>query len=592
MADIVLGIEQGDIIYYYDTSIGEVVQRDWSFQGGTPTGATSYGPAVTYNGVNTNGYSTTLTVTDAATVVGTVTKNNIIVVYPENISASISASPNGVLMDQSVYYQSSATAGSGLTGYVWGIPGLGLTSGTYLSNVTYANLDWFNVAGSYGGAVNSAYIATATLSVTSNVGNVVNSSANITFNKMGPQEGFFYNETYGLTGNGPYYTPTITPYTSNDIGLGGYGLVVEIDQSSTLYSPINNLYSHSTDEVVYFYANSQDVMGPSKANPIRFRFIANKSSLDIIGATYNSSPQLASGSYILAGEINTVLNDYFYLTDYNTGGGDTTNLLLYKLKTNRYWSTVAIEKFLQNKYYLSGSSKFIDSLNGTKLIVNTMRDLNYGAYDWLGGYGPYGTPYLGPGLPSARYFYAKFGASFDVDVRVTVYDDALGTLGSYVVVLSLAVTAGNSPDTFMLTSQDTAFGTNLGFARILTIATNSTTFSGNISFEASRYYCPYEDQSNNSDYQGMAIHIIDPIHIASGRIIGGVSIEWGPSYLANTNTATLFGPGYVGVNYFTTPLCSEIATSFLGINSVIGYPFPYNSYANYRKGWTIGGEIA
>ena len=57
MADIILGIEQGDIIYYYDTSIGDVVQRDWSFQGGTPTGATSYGPAVTYNGVNSNGYS-------------------------------------------------------------------------------------------------------------------------------------------------------------------------------------------------------------------------------------------------------------------------------------------------------------------------------------------------------------------------------------------------------------------------------------------------------------------------------------------------------------------------------------------------------
>ena len=591
MADIILGIEQGDIIYYYDTSIGDVVQRDWSFQGGTPTGATSYGPAVTYNGVNSNGYSTTLTVTDAATVSGTVTKNNIIIVYPENISASVSASINGVLMDQSVYYQSSATAGSGITGYVWGIPGLGLTSGTYLSNVTYANLDWFNLAGTYGGSVNSSYIATATLSITSNVGNVFNSSANVTFNKMGPSEGFYYNEINGLTANGPYYTPSVTSYTSNDIGLGGSGLVVRIDQSSSLYAPINNTYSHSTDEVVYFYANSKDVMGTSKANPIRFRFISTQYALEVIGATYSAIPQLVSGSYILAGGINSTLDDYFYLTDYNTGGSDLTNLLLYKLRTNRFWSNNAIEKFLENKYYLSGSSKYIDSLGKVSVAIQSMRDVKYLGYNWLGGYGPYSPVYLGPALPASKYFFDNFGASIDVDVTIEVYDDRDTLIDFYTVVLSSSGDSygsdGNSPDRNILTSQNTAHGSFLGFSRILTIATGSSSFNGNIGFESSSYYCPYEDYANSSDYEGIAIHILDPYHVASGRIIGRLNIIWGPSYTSGISSLGLSTP-----NYFEVPLTSSTGSSFLGITDKFNLPFPSTSYGEYKKGWSIGGEIA
>jgi hypothetical protein len=583
MADVILGIEQGDIIYYYDTSIGDVVQRDWSFQGGTPTGATSYGPAVTYNGVNTNGYSTSLTVTDAATVVATTTKNNIIVVTPENISAAVTASNVNVLMDDTVYYGSSATAGSGLTGYVWSIPGLGATSGIYLSNVTYANLDWYNLANTYVGSVNSAYVATATLTVTSNVGNVVNSSTNVTFYKMGPAEGFYYNDLYGATASGPYYTPSVTAYTSNDIGLGGSGLVIKIDQASSLYAPINNLYSHSTDEVAYYLPNSSDVY--TSMDPIRLRLIINKNAFIIMGAGVNPNSQFSTGSYILAGGINTTLQDNLYLTDYTTTG---TSLTFYNLKTSRGWTNGAINKFLENKYYLSASSKHADGIS--YLVANTEMYLSsYYSIDWTGGY----TITLGtrPGvaIPSSRLFFTKFGVVINVNVNVNVYREGSDNLiGSYNVVISSGGGGGigNSPDTLLITANDAGYGSGSGLASIFNSTTSSTTFANNILFEASRFYCPFENVTDTPIFQGIAVHITDPLHSATGLYIGRVEIVWDASYLSDVNGLGLTsGP-------LTYPFASDTGSSFTGMRLKVGYPNNAVNHTNYKKGWEIGGSIA
>jgi hypothetical protein len=589
MADIVLGIEQGDIIYYYDTSIGDVVQRDWSFQGGTPTGATSYGPAVAYNGVNTNGYSTTLTVTDAATVVSSITKSNIIVVNPENISANVTASNVNVLMDDTVYYGASATAGSGITGYVWSIPGLGATSGTSLSNVTYANLDWYNLANTYAGSVNTSYVATATLTVTSNVGNTVNSSKNVTFYKMGPSEGFYYNNLYGATASGPYYTPTVTSYSSNDIGLGGSGLVIKIDQSSSLYTHINNLYSHSTDEVVYYLPNSADADG--RGYPIRLRIIINKNAFIVLGASYVGNSQFSTGSYILAGGINTTLYDNLYLTDYTTV--PNTALTFSNLKNIRYWSTSAINKFLENKYYLSGSSKYIETISPGDLgTTNTlMYNSTYLSIDWAGGYTLTSGFRPGLALPSSRLFFAKFsGAVVTVDVDVNVYREGSGSslIGTYNVVISSGGSsgAGNTPDNLLITAQDSSYGSMNGLARILGIATASTSFANNIIFEASRYYCPRETITDNDIFQGIAVHIKDPLHSSTGRYIGRVEISWGNAYLSG-----LSGLG-LSAGPLAYPFTSDTGISFTGIRGSVGYPYPDMTRNSYTKGWEIGGAIA
>ena len=37
MADEVLSIKQGDTIYFYDTTIGDVASYSWGFAGGTPS---------------------------------------------------------------------------------------------------------------------------------------------------------------------------------------------------------------------------------------------------------------------------------------------------------------------------------------------------------------------------------------------------------------------------------------------------------------------------------------------------------------------------------------------------------------------------
>jgi hypothetical protein len=583
MADVILGIEQGDIIYYYDTSIGDVVQRDWSFQGGTPTGATSYGPAVTYNGVNSNGYSTTLTVTDAATVVATATKNNIIVVTPENISAAVTASNVNVLMDETVYYGSSATAGSGLTGYVWNIPGLGATSGIYLSNVTYANLDWYNLANTYAGSVNSAYVATATLTVTSNVGNVVNSSTNVTFYKMGPAEGFYYNDLYGATASGPYYTPSVTAYTSNDIGLGGSGLIIKINQASSLYAPINNVYSHSTDETVYYLPNSSDVY--TSMDPIRLRAIINKNAFNTIGAGYNANAQFSTGSYILAGGINTTLQDNLHLTDYTTSG---TSLTFYNLINSRSWTNGAINKFLENKYYLSGSSKYCDGI-GMFVANSELYSSSYYAIDWTGGYSI--TPGTRPGVavPSSRLLFTKFGVVINVNAFVSVYREGSDSLiDSYNVVISSggAGGIGNTPDGFLITANDAGYGSGSGLASIFNSATSSTTFANNILFEASRFYCPFEHVTDSPTFPGLAVHITDPLHSSSGLHIGRVEISWGDTYISAIGGLGLT-PGPL-----TYPFTSDIGSSFTGMRSKVGYRNNAVNHTNYKKGWEIGGSIA
>jgi len=581
MADVILGIEQGDIIYYYDTSIGDVVQRDWSFQGGTPTGATSYGPAVTYNGVNTNGYSTTLTVTDAATVVATATKNNIIVVTPENISAAVTASNDNVLMDETIFYGSSATAGSGITGYVWNIPGLGATSGVYLSNVTYTNLDWYNITGTYAGSTNSSYLTIASLAVTSNVGNVALSTKNMTFRKMGPAEGFYYNDLYGATASGLYYTPTVTSYSSNDIGLGGNGLVVRIDQSSSLYGPVNNLYSHADGEVVYFLPNSQDAL----ISPIRLRMIINAGAYTVLGASVITNNQFNPGNYILAGGIGTNLYNNFYLTDYTTAPG---GMSLYNLKNSRSWTNGAINKFLENKYYLSGSSKYCDGIG--MLVANTeLYTLAYYAIDWTGGYtiSPGNRP--GIAIPSSRLFFTKFGVTMSVSVTVTVYMEGSDSiLGQYDVIISSggASGTGNTPDNLLITSQKTAYGSQFGFAEILLNATLLTSFANNIAFESSRFYCPFENITDSTIFEGIAVHIIDPLHSTSGLYIGRVVINWSDNYISAINGLGLT-PGPL-----TYPFTSETGSSFTGMRLKIGYINNSVDHNNYKKGWEIGGSIA
>jgi hypothetical protein len=149
MADIQIGVNQGDTVYYFDQSVGSVVTRNWFFPGGTPTGGTAFGPAIQYNSVNSFGYNASLLVTDAAGITAAASKSNIIVVSPEVANPSITISPSTLYMGPVVTYGVAGSTGTGFVSYAWNIPGIGATSGSSLSTVTKQYNDWYALAGTY-----------------------------------------------------------------------------------------------------------------------------------------------------------------------------------------------------------------------------------------------------------------------------------------------------------------------------------------------------------------------------------------------------------------------------------------------------------
>ena len=617
MADIQIGVNQGDTVYYFDQSIGSIVSRDWLFIGGTPTGGTSYGPAIKYNSANALGYGTSLYVTDAAGVTGIATKNNIIVVYPEIITAQITATPNSTYMDNTVIYQSTGLTGTGYASYNWTIPGLGATSGPLLSSISNPYPDWYILTGTYTGLPGSSYTGTATLSVTSNVGNNANTSQSVTFYKYGPSEDINYNTTspiaYPITG--PYYTCSVLGANSTTIGLGGSNVVLEINQNGSYSGQMwNNSFFHSTNEYCNYYPNNDDLggyIGYSYGTKV-FKTIFSGASLTLAGATYAPNPKIDLGNYITTGFINTNLNNTFYITDYPSGGELTDAKF-----GNREWSNDAVTAYMSNKYYLTTSSKFIENGGFQSGKVPAVDLASYeasylgdaGGYSFAGGYGAGGTAH-GPCVPSSKFFEDKFGASdVTVDVTIQIGTEA-STIYQFNVTLSDNTDIGNTPDGYLISAQDTGYGTHGGLVYKLNSALNSigspSKLSDFIGFDAAKYFAAYENggasinaakQYDSLNFPGIRLYVKDPaVHHTSipaldGRNISGVRVFWGPGWNANV----------VGNGYFTEDreLTSSSGpqgdrgywNSWLGFNRSFGLPFTMPTKANYLRGWRIGGGV-
>jgi len=617
MADIQIGVNQGDTVYYFDQSIGNIVSRDWLFIGGTPTGGTSYGPAIKYNSTNALGYNTSLLVTDAAGVTGAANKTNIIVVYPEVMTAQITATPNSTSMDVNVIYQSIGLTGSGYASYNWSIPGLGATSGSSLDSVTGPYPDWYTLTGLYTGLPGSTYIGTATLSVTSNVGNNANTATNVTFYKYGPYEDINYNDNPYYPITGPYYTCSVLSANSTAIGLGGSNVVLKIDQNGSHSGQMwDNLYFHSTNEYCNYYPNNDDILQSQYAGQtfgiISTKIIFSGASLTLAGASYTPDSKIDLGNYITTGFINTNLNDTFYITDYPQGG------LLTGAKTgNREWSNGAINEYMSNKYYLTTSSKYIENGGFTSgkiprvnlASVEASVNLDAGSYKFDGGYGAGGTAH-GPCVPSSKFFDDKFGVS-DITVDVTIQIATENAVAySFNVTLSDSGDAGNTPDVWLITAQDTAHGTGTGLVSIFNTALGSigstNKLSDFIGFEQSPYFAAYENggASNNAakqydaaNFPGIRFYVKDPAVENTGTVldsenIASVSISWGPGWAADVEEQ-----GYFTSDRKLTSVLgsfkSDIASliSWLGFKSNCGLPSSFVTKANYLRGWRIGGSV-
>jgi hypothetical protein len=605
MADIQIGVNQGDTVYYFDQSVGSVVTRNWFFPGGTPTGGTAFGPAIQYNSVNSFGYNASLLVTDAAGITAAASKSNIIVVSPEIANPSITITPSTLYMGPVVTYGATGSTGTGFVSYVWNIPGIGATSGPTLSNVYKQYNDWYALAGTYAGLPGASYVAPVTLLVTTAVGNTFNVSTTATYYKYGPVEEVDYNQaTYPYGISGPYYVPTVISANSGGIGLGGSSVVISIDQS--MVAGWVNSYFHSTTENCYYWANTDDLdyTNGTVFGPIQFKTIFSGAALTLAGATYLANPTIDLGNYIVPGAIAGILNNIFYITDYPAGGRITD------AKTGgRQWSNNAIQSYLSNTYYLSNSSKFIENGgiaagNSPNYDLATVEEyLASGYYNLNGGYG---ATAHGPCVPSSDFFRNVYSVNtITVDITIQIEMENNPSAYQYNVTISSPGGTGNSPDTYLVSVQDNVRG--LGIASILNNATaaigSPNRLSNYILFEASPYYSPYESggwtlgrQYSPSNFNGLRISVTNPEVIGTGTVLDGdyiksVTITWGPNW----------GNDVVGGGYFVRdrPLATYPGSlfstprwiSWLGLKETMEIPTAAPTHNEYFRGWKIGGLI-
>ena len=574
MADPILGITQGETVYFYDTSTGDVVSHSWSFDGGTPSTSTDQNVYVTFNSSNISGFSVSLSVTDSAGITATVTKNDIISVSPETITSSFTFTSSSRLMSQSQTYTSGATASSGISNYSWSIPGLGTTSGTNLSSVSHTEDNWYNVAGTYAGAPNSSVLTTSSLTVTSNASNTSTSNNSVTYYKMGPSEQYALD---GIGLSGPYYDVSYVG-NSGSLGLGGSSLVFLLDQDP--YGPTGifiNDYFHSNNEVFYFIPNTTDLGTSSTPAPIRTKAVIIKSAWDIGGLSYSANSEFSSGNYILPGGSSDVLLNQICITDYTTTSPNTLSNLI----TSRGWTNADVVELLKNTYYTSSSSKYIENTSNY-LTSRFLNSSSVGGYNWRGGYTP-SYALVGVLIPASIFFDNFYGGGIDVSARITVYNQSSSAIGSINIVFSGGGDKGNSPDGFIITTQDTSYQTQTGIASLIQSAILSSVFVENFLVESGSVFTPYRSATEDT-FPGMRISIIDPYNAYYNDNIGFITIAWNDSYLS-----AMAGLGILDSSLLRDPFTSSSGRSFTGITSSVCRLEPYNSQV--RRGWIIGGEI-
>ena len=620
-----LGINQGDSIYYYDLSTG-AISREWTFQGGTPSTSTAYGPDIKYYGVNYTGYSTGLVITGAGGITAAAFKSNIIVVYPEIFSPAISITQSpGVIvydppiskMSSPVTYTAAGTVSSGYASHFWDIPQLGPTSGALLSSVTYSCTDWYTLTGTYIGAPDSSHLSNVSLSFSSVVGNGAVVNKNINFRKIGVEENVNYWSPGTYATGGKYYNVSTLALRTSAIGLSGNSIVLKIDLLP--YSPRwDNISFHSTQEAVYLWVNSPDI---SKTyTPIKTNMILTGASLVSAGvyASYVSKPRIMTGNYIIPGDISTEFDSKFYITD-NTSGITFTNLI----DGLRKWNTDAINDFVSNKYYLSGSSKFIE-LAGYRKVYDEFTfsftrppwaDLasgigyknNDAGYAWDGGWWAddgYVDPqayYHGVCIPTGSLLEEKYGppSDVDVDIRIILRDSTGSVITDFEFIVSTWGNSGNSPDTYLICAVDTGFGTGYGIASLINtaIAAQPGGLSDNIIFEVNYSLRPYYDGGAeslyiNSSFGALKMSIKDPLTSATygNKYIHSLEIMWGSQMYDFINDAILDELDFPAV-----PFASDVNQTGSGMASWTGLPskitVPASSQSEYFRGWKIGGSL-
>ena len=569
-------INQGDYIYYYDSSIGDVVSREWYFPGGTPTGATSPNLQVRYTTPNTSGFPVFLTVSDGTQEVGK--KVGVTKVYPEDFSLDLlvlgDSSPiSSSDMSYNVTYIATGSTGSGISYYSWDIPGTAGFTGT--SNMfTISLYDWKDLTGSDLGVEYSTYVTNPTVSAFTLIGNSKNSTKKLTYNKSGIPD--FTNLCDFPTATGPtshnlsYFDVSIRPQLTNQIGFPGSGFVFKISQLSTL--AFNNSSFHAQGESLTLYTPSSDISGGF----VNGFLISSYTSFKKIGAPtevldgISNLSRYTLGNYMYPGDIYSYLGNTFYFADsYETLAG---------LTGSRYWSNDSILLLCTDTSFASISSKSYE-ISGSDLPA-TKELLNGG---FTGG-----SIYGGPCVPSDNL------NDSEPSIVLDFYCSPDRNLSNVTLTSSIIVTLGakgisNSPDGNLILCQDTSYGSLFGVSSILNDYFSLYDLGPYVGATSSPYFSTYENRYLNdpdypqpSEFNGIRISILDDyITSSKGTLPLGLT---GDSYLLKIVMSGETPAGLTGSNSYKI-------SEWLGLSQdFIVNPYQYSTdQESPRRGWRFNG---
>lgn len=583
MANLPVTIQQGDYIYYYDTSTGNIDTRNWYFPGGSPTGGTSAGPTVRYLISNTLGYNVGLSVGDVY-VTAQITENNLIYVFPEISNLSLETYHNGTPISSSdmsydVTFLATGGTGTGIMYYAWNLPGIAGFTGT--SNTVTTNIyDWKDLTTSEFGAAYSTFLGSAQVTAHTNLNNVFNASNSVNYNKSGVSESINLADYPTATGptshNVSYFlvsTLNVSIRTSS-IGMSGNGLLLEISQPSG--SIFDNSSFHVQTEPLLYYSPSLDLSNYLISGQV----IASLSAFTTMGVSINpaisSLTRYTQGRYMYPYDIGTYFNGTFYFADVN-------NQLAYLLEkqevvpkfqkyvwTKRHWSENSINLLMNDTSFGSVSSKNIELLQTRPSGV---------ALGLTGGFGV--DDIGGPCLPSQNLTIS------DVELYFDVYCDSGRNLSSSTLVGSFTVVGstgkGNSPNGNVLLAQDTLDYTKTGLVSILNTAFASNDLSPYIGATASQNLSYFEtyDKMKPADYNGIRISILDDYVTSSkGTLPFGITTD---TYLLKVVMST---------NYteWDSPYDQFQGMIYLGINqTTITNPHQSTNPTTPKREWGFSG---
>lgn len=507
-------IEQGDYIYFQDTTVGgPPVLWKWNFPGGSPTGGTAPNPVVRYLGPNASGFGVTLYVEDQYSVSSSKTENNIIVVLPENLnSVSITSSPSRATMSQPVTYTAAGPTGK-LSYYEWILPGTGGFTGASSQTETVSSNSWLALTGTEVGAVYSTFPVKASLAYYSILGNSAIKTTTVTFVKCGQPESFNFLGGGTFPGATAEYIKVSASGQTSEIGLPGGGYVFLITQPLAPEA-IEIASSHVQGEFIDFWSASKDIVFNVPGHLYDLNYVASETAFNALGLDntgWGSLGRYKNGNYMFPGDLGLYFSSEFYV-------GDVRNLTNTTLINDLIGLNNFITLFFDDAFYASQSSV---SITGSD-ILPAAYILGLDGAD--GAYGVRGLQCI----PSKKL------VGSDIILTLTVENSIDGTPDGYqpgadnvinIVISDDLNPSGNSPDASLFFAQDTE---RPGYVSIINTALANAGFSGNIEAFASPKYC-FEPKIYSSTignyFQGMKIVIKDMSNPRNGLSIIRVKIE-------------------------------------------------------------------